>query len=114
MKRIAVYALVALTQAASASQPDSQTQESRGQQPPSDSELRQIISERIAGFENRVSITVGVIGPQGRRIVSYGSLGTNNPRPATGDTLYEIGSITKVFTALLLADMVEHGEVALR
>jgi len=36
MKRIAVYALVALTQAASASQPDSQTQESRGQQPPSD------------------------------------------------------------------------------
>ena len=113
MKRIAVYALVALTQAASASQPDSQTQESRGQQPPSDSELRQIISERIAGFENRVSITVGVIGPQGRRIVSYGSEGTNSSRSATGDTIYEVGSITKVFTSLLLADMVEHGEVAL-
>jgi CubicO group peptidase (beta-lactamase class C family) len=45
--------------------------------------------------------------------VSYGSPGTNDPRPATGDTLYEIGSITKVFTSLLLAEMVEHRQVAL-
>ena len=36
-----------------------------------------------------------------------------DPRPVNGDTLYEIGSITKVFTSLLRADMVERGEVAL-
>jgi serine-type D-Ala-D-Ala carboxypeptidase/endopeptidase len=29
------------------------------------------------------------------------------------DTMFEIGSITKAFTALLLADMVERGEVAM-
>ena len=108
-----ICAIVVLTQAGSASQPRSEAQVSPRQQLPSDSEVRQIISGRIKGFENRVSITVGVIGPEGRRIVSYGSPGTNPPRSSTGETIYEIGSITKVFTSLLLAEMVEAGEVAL-
>jgi CubicO group peptidase (beta-lactamase class C family) len=108
-----VCAIVVLTHAPSASQPSPQSQVSSGQQLPGDSELRQIISERIKGFEDRVSITVGVIGPQGRRIVAYGADGTNTTRPATAETIYEIGSITKVFTSLLLAEMVDDGEVAL-
>jgi CubicO group peptidase (beta-lactamase class C family) len=79
----------------------------------SNGEIRNLLAERLAGFENSVSIVVGVIGPEGRHVVAYGAMGMTDPRPVNGDTLYEIGSISKVFTSLLLADMVERGEVAL-
>jgi beta-lactamase class C len=99
MSRIKACVVVVLAALASASQLRPETLVSS--QLPVDTKLRRILSERIKGFEDRVSITVGVIGPQGRRIVSSGATGTGASRPATGDTIYEIGSITKVFTALL-------------
>ena len=83
---------------------------------PSDAAIRTMLAERVdalAGKEDGIGIVVGVIGPQGRRVISYGHASQGDPRPLDGDTAFEIGSVGKVFTALLLAEMVRTGEVAL-
>jgi CubicO group peptidase (beta-lactamase class C family) len=95
------------TEAAAVSQP-------RASSPvPPDSEIRKILSDRIDKYGQSVGIVVGIIEPQGQRVVAYGHLNQGDPRPLNGDTVFEIDSITKVFTGLLLTDMVARKEVTL-
>jgi len=80
---------------------------------PDNSEVRQILARRIDTERRGVGIVVGMISPSGRRVVAYGAPDVGDPRRVDGGTVFEIGSISKTFTALLLQDMALKGEVGL-
>lgn len=72
-----------------------------------------VLVEPLVAAQYSPSVIVGVLREGQTAHFSYGHLSASDPRPPAGDTLFEIGSISKVFTAILLADMAERGEVAL-
>jgi len=74
--------------------------------------LRAALAQRIDVAKHGTGAVVGLLNAQGRSFAVYGRIRIDGP-PATPDTIAEIGSVGKVFTAFLLADMVERGEVAL-
>ena len=80
---------------------------------PSDEELTSRI-RRVVEDGGATGIVVGILDADGsRRFVSWGDAGPG-AKPLGSRSLFEIGSITKTFTATLLADMVVRGEVSLR
>ncbi len=78
-----------------------------------DGEVKSILQDRIDRAKKSVGIVVGLVDEKGTRVISYGKPSQESTQIVNGDSVFEIGSVTKVFTAILLADMVERGEVNL-
>lgn len=72
-------------------------------------DVRSNIEKRIL-FEESPGIIVGVVDKKGARYFSFGKTAVNG-KPVNEHTVYEIGSITKVFTAILLAQQVLEGKM---
>lgn len=72
-----------------------------------------MLSTRADVQKRATGIVVGIARPEGNRIIAYGTRGLADRTPVDGNTVYDLGSVTKVFTGLLLADMAQRREVAL-
>lgn len=66
-------------------------------------------------LENEVAagFAIGIIDGDKVTLLNYGHVTDEKSGPPDSNTVFEIGSITKVFTGILLADMIERKEVRL-
>lgn len=75
-------------------------------------EAAQLAEQYLAKRPN-AGIVVGIIKDGKQWVQGYGKVNGDASRVPDGNTIYEIGSITKVFTGLALADAVEQGTIKL-
>ncbi|MFT4114548.1 serine hydrolase domain-containing protein [Silvibacterium sp.] len=70
-----------------------------------DKELADALAKGLLAPATHAGVTVGIVQHGQKLVFSYGT--------AKDDSVYEIGSITKTFTSLILAQMVEQNKVRL-
>lgn len=75
-------------------------------------EFKKNIKSRVNN-EINTGIVVGVVTPEGTGFYSYGVKSLETKEPVDENTVFEIGSITKTFTGILLANEVTNGELSL-
>lgn len=86
---------------------------SRADEGPGDEEFRRLVRHRILQQHAAHAAVAATLTTSRRRIVTVRDPGSPSPYPLGGDTIFEIASLTKIFTALLLAVEVVYGRARL-
>ncbi|MGS0894334.1 class C beta-lactamase [Burkholderia stagnalis] len=78
--------------------------------------IRDAVNRTVAPLMKQYDIpgmAIGIVADGRPYVFDYGVMSTQTGRPVTGDTLFEIGSVSKTLTATLAADAQEGGELSL-
>jgi CubicO group peptidase (beta-lactamase class C family) len=79
---------------------------------PDDAAMQHELRAFVEDHRGAPGVIVGLLDSGGRRVHVYGESGRLERPGLDGDTRFEIGSITKTFTGILLADIILAGEVS--
>jgi CubicO group peptidase (beta-lactamase class C family) len=75
--------------------------------------VRAFLRENIDVEKEGAGIVVGIVDENGTTVVGRGRKADGTAEEVNGDTVFEIGSVSKTFTVLLLQDMVARGRMRL-
>ncbi|AGA28305.1 serine hydrolase domain-containing protein [Singulisphaera acidiphila] len=77
--------------------------------------LAEIVTQHVeqAFPEGHVGLVVGAIAKDEEILLGFGARQVRGSQPPDADTVFEIGSISKAFTGILLAQRIESGELEL-
>ena len=76
-------------------------------------QIKALIKDKIDSNKSNAAMAIGFIDPNGTQFYGYGKLSNSSNATVNENTIFSIGSITKVFTTILLADMVNKGLINL-
>jgi serine-type D-Ala-D-Ala carboxypeptidase/endopeptidase len=76
-------------------------------------EIKHRINALLDSNRTNAAIVIGIVDPNGTQFYSNGKMSKANNSTVNQNTIFAIGSNTKVFTTTLLADMVQDGLIKL-
>lgn len=79
-------------------------------------EIREVVDQEVEPYIKKngfVGVAIGVVKDGKGQVFGYGETFKGSKQKPNGDTIYELGSISKVFTGVLLANAVNKGMVQL-